>query len=397
MMHRRGHTVIHYGHERSKVECTEHVTVTDDALLKQAYGDYDWHTVAFKHSTDDAVHSAFNMRAAEAVARRKEPGDFLLLFWGIGHAHVGRCHANDMFVVEPGIGSYNDTAAPFSVFESYAVMHHVYAKHNKLPRFFDAVVPNYFDTRDFIDATDKALIDERVEAFVASRGGPMSDQSVTMDQVMRCPKGRYVLMIARVIPTKGIQLAMEACAAAGFKLVIIGQGQLKDAVHKDFKWTSVDPEVLLEGPIVPQAPDSAPVPVTHLGYAEPRERAVLIAMAHAVVVPSLYAEPFGGVNIEAQISGVPVVTTDWGAFSETVVHGVSGYRCRCIDHFVWALKSVGLLDRAPIRARALANYSFDKVGQMYEEYFSMLSTVKAGRGFYTTNDERDQLDWLKKA
>lgn len=388
--------MFHYGHERSKVECTEHITVTDDELLKKAYGDYDWHTVAFKHSTDDVVHSVFNMRAAEAVARRKEPGDFLLLFWGIGHAHVGRCHANDLFVVEPGIGSYNDTAAPFSVFESYAVMHHVYGKYNKLPRFFDAVVPNYFDAADFIDATDPALIDERVEAFVAERKPPMSDQSITLEQAMRCPKGKYVLMIARIIPTKGVQLAIEACAAAGLKLVMIGQGQLKEAVHKDFKWTSVEPEVTLDAPIVPQAPDSAPVPVTHLGYAEPRERAVLIARAHAVIVPSLYSEPFGGVNIEAQLSGVPVVTTDWGAFSETVVHGVSGYRCRSLDHFVWALQAVKRLDRVPIRARALANYSFDKVGFMYEEYFRMLSTVKSGRGFYQTNEDRTELEWLKK-
>lgn len=397
MMHARGHHVIHYGHERSKVQCTEHVAITDDDLLKRAYGDYDWHTTSFKHSTDDVVHKEFNMRAAEEVAKRKAPGDFLLLFWSVGHAHVAKCHANDMFVVEPGIGSYNDVMAPFSVFESYAVMHHNYAKFNKLPRFFDAVIPNYFDPSDFIDATDREGLDDKVQAFVEAREGPSSDKSVSLEDALKCPKGQYVLMISRIIPTKGVQLAIEACAAAGIKLVIIGQGAIKDAVHKDFKWTSVGPDELPKRPIVPQKPGEDPALVTHLGYAEPRERAVLIARAKAVIVPSLYAEPFGGVNVEAQISGVPVVTTDWGAFSETVVHGSSGYRCRSLEQFVWALKNVDLLERAPIRQRALANYSFERVGNMYEEYFSMLSSVRGNRGFYALNESREGLDWLCKA
>lgn len=370
MMHRRGHEVIHYGHERSKVECSEHVTVMDDATLEKAYGQYDWRSQVFKHDTSDLAHVSFNVRAAQAIESRKRPNDFLLLFWGIGHAAVARSHA-DLIVVEPGIGSYNKLAAPFSVFESYAVMHHVYAKYDMRPRFMDAVVPNYFDEADFL--APGASVDDFVGAGA---------RSSVMDTIMRLPERRYVVLVARLIPTKGIQLAIEATQAAGLKLVLAGQGRIQDAVAPGF--------------VVPETAPEATNGVTHIGYIEPRERAVLLARAWCCIMPSLYAEPFGGFNVESQMSGLPVVTTDWGAFAETVVHGLTGYRCRTMDHFVWALKNVVSLDRARIRRWAVNTFGFNKVGSMYEEYFSMLASTRGGRGFYASNEGRMGLKWLEK-
>jgi len=374
MMHQRGHEILHYGHERSKVDCTEHITVMTDAILKQTYGDYDWHSEIFKHKTDDICHVYFNAKASEEISVRKKQGDFLLLFWGVGHAGAARAH-KDLFIVEPGIGSYNNMIAPFAVFESYAVMHHVYAKFGHYPRFMDAVVPNYFDQKDFLDATKD--VDQAVATYLKDKPiGP------TMKTILSLPKGSYVVFIGRIIATKGIQTAIEVCRAAGIKLVIAGQGSIQDAVQKDFK-------VTLNGP-------EAPNGLTHVGYIEPSERAVLIARAKCIICPTLYAEPFGGVNVEAQMSGIPVITTDWGGFAETVDHGLSGYRCRSMDHFSWALKNVDLLDRTAIRDRAIKNYGFTKVASMYEEYFKMISTVQK-RGFYQENVGRLSLKWLDKA
>ena len=366
MMHSRGHDVVHYGHERSKVEATEHVTVMDDAVLKEAYGDHDWRSEGFKHNTGDLANKTFNARAIIEVQKRKRPGDFLLLFWSAGHAEVALAH-KELIIVEPGIGSHNKIVAPFAIFESYAVMHHAYAKQDILPRFGDAVVPNYFDADDFLEPGTVV--------------GPSDSDSTAMKAIKSLTPG-YCVFIGRLIPIKGIQLALDVCKATNRKLVIAGQGLLKDCVPSDYVLN------------ITEASD--PTGVTCIGYIEPHERALLLSNAHCLLMPTLYSEPFGGVNVEAQFAGVPAITTDWGAFTETVVHGVTGYRCRTMDHFVWAVKNCEFLDRKNIKALAIKNYGLTKVATMYEEAFGYMRNGVAKRGFFATNVGRMGLSWLHK-
>jgi hypothetical protein len=89
------------------------------------------------------------------------------------------------------------------------------------------------------------------------------------------------------------------------------------------------------------------------------------------------------------------VTTDYAAFSETVRHGVTGFRCHTLEQFVWATGAVRDLDPAEIRRIAVANYSIRRVRCMYQEYFEMLSGLW-GPGWPEFKN-RPQLDWLQKA
>jgi hypothetical protein len=94
--------------------------------------------------------------------------------------------------------------------------------------------------------------------------------------------------------------------------------------------------------------------------------------------------------------GTPVITSDWGAFPETVVHGVTGYRCRTLDHYLWAARNIDKINPSTCRYWAEANFSVEKVAPMYEEYFQMLNDV-CGDGWWTRRENRAELEWLRKA
>jgi FkbM family methyltransferase len=121
-----------------------------------------------------------------------------------------------------------------------------------------------------------------------------------------------------------------------------------------------------------------------------------MAGAKGLFCPTIYNEPFGYVAIEAMLSGTPVITVDWGAFTETVQHGVTGFRCRTFEQFVWAAKNIDTISPKACRDWASENYNFKKVGKMYREYFQSLINLNTTEGWYKTDDTRDEMEWLTK-
>ncbi|NBV42592.1 glycosyltransferase [bacterium] len=323
MMKALGHTIIHYGHEDSDLICDEHVTVTTNKDLELAYGNYDWRKNFFKFDVNDHVYKTFYANAIQELNKRKQPLDFILPFWGSGVRPV--CDAfPELITVEPGIGYADGHWARWKVFESYAI-YHAYCglKNVSTARqdWYEVVIPNYFDLSEFT----------------------YSDQ-----------KDDYFLYLGRVYEGKGVHIAIEACRFAGVKLVIAGQ---KDPCFE------------------------LPSEVEYVGYADVETRRKLMSKAKASFIPSLYVEPFGGVQVENLLSGTPTITTDWGAFAENNVNGLTGYRCRTMADFVNAIKNIDQIK--PENCRKFGEqFSLENIGPRYEKYFQDVRNVYTGTGWY---------------
>lgn len=344
MMKARGHTIIHYGHDKSDVACDENVGVTNDAVLEAAYGDHDWRANTFKYDLTDSAYAHFYQQAIEQVGKRKQKGDFLLCFWGWGHKAIADAHP-DMLVVEPGIGYPGGVFAPYRVFESQSIMAAWFGmKAVASPgsfSWYDAVIPNYFDLNDF-------------------------DYSEEKDD--------YFLYLGRIGEHKGTHVAIQVCQEIGAKLVIAGQGNIESMGYT-----------------------TTPANVEVVGYADTEKRRRLMSRARAQFVCTLYGEPFGGVQIESMLSGTPVISTDWACFGELNLHGVTGYRARTFEQLTWAAKNIDKINPKNCREWAAANFNFDKIGLMYEEFFYSISRVHDGsRGWYEPKPDRDNLDWLAR-
>jgi glycosyltransferase involved in cell wall biosynthesis len=174
---------------------------------------------------------------------------------------------------------------------------------------------------------------------------------------------------------KGTHIAVNVCKHIGAELIILGTGS--------------DPKSL-------GFEDGWPPNVKFLGYADVEKRKYYMSRAKGLFCPTLYTEPFGFVAIEAQLSGTPVICTDWGGFTETVLHGKTGYRCRTFEQFCWAAKNIENIQPIDCRRWSETNYNMKKIGKMYREYFESLILFSKEQKWFTNNDSRTQLDWLTK-
>jgi glycosyltransferase involved in cell wall biosynthesis len=329
MMTLRGHTVIHYGHEDSDVQCTEHVNVLSRQDYNRVYGEHDFRSKLFKFDQSDDAYTTFNTNAIREINLRKQPSDFLLAFWGSGHQIICQGAGEGMCVVEPGIGYPYGHFAEYKIFESYA-MYHAFIKLDRVAQCVDintwsreTVIPNYFDVSDFVD-----------------------------NVVSLKDRGDYFLFVGRIGSAKGVDHAIRMTERLGVRLIIAGQNA-EDGLK----------EVGMFPP---------PGHVEVIGHVDVDKRKTLMANAKAVVCMSTFAEPFCGVHVEAMMSGTPVITADWGAFTEFNVHGVTGFRCRTLEQMVDAGRRIHEIDPMTCRKWAFDNFSTPVVAKKYEDFFQTI-------------------------
>lgn len=151
------------------------------------------------------------------------------------------------------------------------------------------------------------------------------------------------LFVGRLVANKGASVAIEALArtAAPVRLVIVGEGPQKPDLEKLASDLGVADRVDFEG------------------WCPPAQVISHLDSATALLVPSLWPEPFGLVVLEAFSRRCAVIASDTGGLSDLVRHGISGFLVPPGDSHTLARSMANILDQPALRSALVETAALD--------------------------------------
>lgn len=332
MLRAQGFHVIHYGVAGAESGANEQVDLmTQEEHLRlldiKKYHEDPTAFVGAKAVVGLPLYSQYNFRLKDELIDRVEPGDVVCLPFGHAHQNAIARHellkSGEAVAVETGIG-YPDPCTIRRVFESQAWRHWIMGKEEREGMGWESprrewVIPNYYTLNDW----------------------PVSSNPTPIGQ-------RTIVFFGRIGESKGCAIIPRlARAHPHLRFVMCGQG---------------DPAPYLGEPNVEYLP-----PISGL------ERAAFLGNAAVALFPSRMVEPFCGAAVEAMLCGTPVLTGDYGAFVETNINGVTGYRCMDERAFTESLEWAMSLPREDVARSARDRFATEVCGPMYAQVFDQVA------------------------
>ena len=315
MMQPFGYEVIEYSNEGSESCANEKVNMLSEDEYENLYGNKSLTSFYGDNATVGSTgHQLFETRLITALKERIQPKD--IICHPFGHAHqriMDEFPANQH--VETGIGYPTLMPKSFRIFESYAWMHYHQGKENKQGKNYEWVIPNYFD------------LDEWEPSY---------------------EPGNYLAFLGRICSVKGMDTVLEIAKRSPYPVVIHGQGDPSPWKHENLHYG---------GPI------------------SGKQRSDFLRNAKAALMPTNFTEPFGGSGVEAMLCGTPLIAVDYGAFTETIIDGTTGFRCHTLQEWMDAVDQCGDLDRKTIADIARSKYGLETCGKMYDRVFQTLNDL----------------------
>lgn len=330
MMQKYGWTIYEYSNEGTKSGCNKHIQMLSKEELENLS-----HVKESSELYDKDIHNTnlintFKNRMYSKLKEFTKDGDIVCHVFGPDSSAVSA--SPTCYQVESGIGyTGGDYTLPYRIFESSIWMHWHEGKHGKAWGMnYHYVAPNYYD---------------------------LSEWKINLN-----PIKKYVLFFGRLVESKGLNVLLEiAKRMPEYNFTICGQG---------------DPEPWLK--------------YDNIKYHEPvhgLERSEFVGKASCLLMPTSFIEPFGGSGVEAQLCGVPVISTAYGAFLETIEEGTTGFHCNTLADFVHGIEKSQTLDRQFIADRARRLYSLETVGKKYDKIFSDIVDQKYD-GWFSKNSNK---------
>lgn len=326
MMTALGHEVIEYANEGSESNATEHVAILSAERFKELKELYQQEQPNEAASTNSTIYHEFTSILRRELASRLQSGDIVCHPFGIAHADLVSDFPSAKHV-EIGVG-YTQCAMPLRIYETYQWMSWHQGKEQTGGNDYQWVCPMGYDIEDWEPSYEV---------------------------------GEYLLYFGRVIECKGLQIVKEIARHVDIPVKIVGEA--------DPVWLA---NFMADAPM-------------NLSYEPPvtgKARSELLRNAYAMLMPTRYTEPFGGAGVEGMLCGTPLLASDFGAFSETVIHGYTGYRCHTLGDWVQAVKDVEGLNRRAIASTARATYSLQNVGRQMDRIIRQIENLNH-KGWYS--------------
>ncbi len=223
---------------------------------------------------------------------------------------------------------------------------------NAVKRAFTAAYSGVYAVSDYVqhDLKRQAIWKEplRYHHFVnTDRFKPDREAGAALRAAMRCKDAFVLLVVAHLIPEKGVDVVIRALRSLPSRTVlwIVGEGPERVNLQTLARTFGVEDRVTL------------------LGLRE--DVCLFMQAADCFICPSLWQEAAGLVILEAMACGLPVVASDVGGIPEFVVAGRTGYlfpagdMCALAEHLKTLSGSNALAAEMSksARAHAIANFS----------------------------------------
>ncbi|WDZ82536.1 glycosyltransferase [Micromonospora cathayae] len=204
--------------------------------------------------------------------------------------------------------------------------------------------------------------------------------AVDADRRPRPLKGDHVVVLGRINPGKGQDVAARLARRAGFPLVLAGP---VGPYHRpaDLAAAGADarqnPDVrFFLDEVAPHVDGDR---VRWVGTVAGRERDDLVASARAMLFPLRWEEPGGTAVVESLALGTPVVATGRGCLPELIEHGRTGLLTDDEDQLGELVLAAGPLDPQECRREAAVRFTPAVMAQRYVELYDRVGQLAAPR------------------